>query len=297
MRKRNWRQYNKSLVQRGSLTFLIDPKSMKKWVPKTKKKRGRPLEFSNQLIEMLLMIKIHYKMPYRMLEGFTRFWLKQMEGLAKVPTYTLTCKRAKQLMICLPKLSSRRPTTVIVDATGIRVQGEGEWKVKVHGKGRPRKWIKIHVAIDARTQEIVGEIATEASIDDGKAFAAVIDQVPNREQIVIADGAYDDKEIRDLIRKRKGKALIPPPRNGVCHGIDLDRDRAIATIRALGGDKIAKSIWGKLTGYSQRALVETTFSRYKRIYGDKFFSKTRERQLVENRLKCIILNKMMRAVA
>lgn len=295
MHKRNWREYNKRLVQRGSLTFLIDPKIMKTLAPKAQKKRkGRPLEFSDQLILIILMIKIHYKMPYRMLEGFTRFFFEQLKKI-KVPTYSLTCKRAKGLSTNLPKLSSCRPTTVIVDATGIKVQGEGEWKVKIHGKGRPRKWIKLHVAIDERTQEIVGEMTTEASVDDGKAFPKVIQQVKGRPRIVIGDGAYDDRDVRGLIRKKGAKGLIPPPSNAVCHGIDLERDGAVLTIRAFGGDKIAKSIWGKLSGYSRRALVETTFSRYKKIFGERAFSRTQERIVLENRLKCVLLNKMMRA--
>ena len=295
MRKRNWRQYNKSLVQRGSITFLIDPKVMKTLgVRPQKKKKGRPLEFSDQLILMLLMIKIHYKMPYRMLEGFTRFFFEKFTKI-KVPTYSLTCKRAKELDTKLPKLSTNRPTTVIVDATGIKIQGEGEWKVKVHGKGRPRKWIKLYVAINERTQEIVGEISTGASVDDGKAFPRVIRQVSGRVKTVIGDGAYDDKEVRDRIKKRGGKGLIPPPRNAICRGIDPDRDQAVRIIRAFGGDKIAKSIWGKLTGYSRRALVETTFSRYKKMFGERAFSRTQERIVVENRLKCVLLNKMIRA--
>lgn len=297
MRKRNWREYNKKLVQRGSLTFLIDPIVMKTLTPKAQKKRkGRPLEFSDQLILLLLMIKIHYKMPYRMLEGFTRFFFKQFKKI-KLPTYSLTCKRAKGLSMRLPKLSSCRPTTVIVDATGIKVRGEGEWKVKVHGKGRPRKWIKLHVAIDERTQEIVGEISTEATVDDGKAFPKVMQQVKGRSKNVIGDGAYDDRDVREWIRKQGGKSLIPPPSNGVCHGTDLERDEAIQVIRAFGGDKIAKSIWGKLSGYSRRALVETTFSRYKKMFGERAFSRTQERIALENRLKCILLNKMMRAAA
>jgi hypothetical protein len=296
MRKRNWREYNKRLVQRGSLTFLIDPKVAKTLgVEPQKKKRGRPLEFSNQLILMLLMIKIHYKMPYRMLEGFARFFFEQFKKM-NVPSYSLTCKRAKGLSTKLPKLSSCRPKTVIVDATGIKVQGEGEWKVKVHGKGRPRKWIKLHVAIDERTQEIVSEISTEASIDDGKAFPKVIQQVKGRPRTVIGDGAYDDRDVRDLIRRKGAKSLIPPPSNAVCHGTDLERDKAIQVIRAFGGDKIAKSSWGKLSGYSRRALVETTFSRYKKMFGERAFSRTQERIILENRLKCVLLNKMIRAV-
>lgn len=297
MRKRNWREYNKKLVQRGSLTFLIDPKVMKTLAPKAQKKRkGRPLEFSDQLILLLLMIKIHYKMPYRMLEGFTRFFFEQFKKM-KVPTYSLTCKRAKGFSTKLPKLSSCKPKTIIVDATGIKVQGEGEWKVKVHGKGRPRKWIKLHVAIDERTQEIVGEISTEAIVDDGKAFPQVVQQVLGRPKIVIGDGAYDDREVRDLIREKGGKGLIPPPSNAVCHGTDVERDDAIKVILAFGGDKIAKSIWGKLSGYSRRALVETTFSRYKKMFGERAFSRTQERLVLENRLKCVLLNKMIRATA
>jgi transposase len=293
MRKRNWREYNKKLVQRGSLTFLIDPKCLKHLKLKKRKGPGRPQAFSDQLILILLMIKIHFKLPYRMLEGFTKYILNGI----KLPTYSLTCKRASRLNIGLPKLSAKKLHTIIVDASGIKVLGEGEWKVKVHGKGRPRKWIKLHLAIDARTQEIVAELTTESDIGDPTAFPSLFAQVNRRVKEVLADGAYDSANIRDLIKQQGGKALIPPPKNGVCNGLDIDRDQAVLDIRALGGDKMARSIWGKLTGYSRRALVETTFSRYKRMFGDRIFSRTQERQLVENRLKCLLLNKMIRTAA
>jgi hypothetical protein len=291
MRKRNWCQYNKALVQRGSLSFLIDPKCLKQPKPKKRKGPGRPQAFSDQLILMLLMIKIHFKLPYRMLEGFTKYLLKGI----KLPTYSLTCKRASKLHLNLPELCAKRPHTILVDSTGIKVLGEGEWKVKVHGKGRPRKWIKLHLAIDAKTQEIVAELTTEASVGDPTAFPILFTQINRRVKEVVADGAYDSGDIRDLIKQHGGKALIPPPKNGVCSGVDLDRDKAVLDIRALGGDKIARSIWGKLTGYSRRALVETTFSRYKKMFGEKAFSRTYQRQVVENRLKCLLMNKMIRA--
>lgn len=118
-----------------------------------------------------------------------------------------------------------------------------------------------------------------------------------RQTIVIGDGAYDDRDERDLIRKKRGKCLIPPPSNAVCHGTDVERDKAVLTIQAFGGDKIAKSIWGKLSGYSRRALVETTFSRYKKKFGERAFSRTQEKMIVENRLNCVLLNKMIRPAA
>jgi len=293
MSTRNWRQYNKTLVQRGSLTFIIDAEMMKNLVPKANKKKiGRPLEFSDMLIEVLLMVKIHFKLPYRMLEGFSKCFFEKRKGV-KVPNYSLVCKRAKWLSKKLPKLSSCKSNTIVVDATGIKVFGEGEWKVKKHGKGRRRKWLKIHVAIDEQSQAIVGELLPDALTDDGKAFPRLFNQISGSVKTVIGDGAYDDRDIRELIRKKGGKAIIPPPSNAICHGADLDRNRDILTIRSLGGGKIAKSIWSKLSGYSRISLVETTFSRYKKMFGERAFSKTRERLIVENRLKCVLLNKMI----
>lgn len=129
---------------------------------------------------------------------------------------------------------------------------------------------------------------------EATAFPTVFQQIPHWVQTVIGDGAYDGKDTRNLVRTQGGRALIPPPKHAVYQGEDPDRDQAVLDIRALGGDLIAKSIWGKLTGYSRRALVETTFSRYKKMFGERSFSRTRERQIVENRLKCVLLNKMMR---
>ena len=122
------------------------------------------------------------------------------------------------------------------------------------------------MAIDARTQDIIGEISTDASTDDGRAFPCGVCQVSHRVKTVIGDEAYDDRDVHDLIRKNGARALIPPSSNAICHG--TDPGRAILAIRGFGGGKISKSIWGKRSGYSRRALVETTFSRYKKMFGE-----------------------------
>lgn len=171
--------------------------------------------------------------------------------------------------------------------------GEGEWKVKIHGKQKRRKWMKIHIAVDAKTQDIVAEATTSSSVKDSKVLKTLLRDTTCLLRKVIADGAYDDKESREEIKKRRAEALIPPPRNAKLIG-EKDRDDALRIIRGLGGDKKARSIWGKLRGYSIRALVETAFSRMKRLFGERLFSKTLERQEVENRLRCILLNIMRR---
>jgi hypothetical protein len=290
MRERNWSYYNKQLVQRGSLTFLIDPKLFKSLSAPKKRQKGRPVEFSHSLILLLMMVKIHYRLPYRMLEGFAKSVLANWYKELKLPTYSLICKRARLLKESLPKLSLRRPQTILLDASGLKVIGEGEWKVKIHGRGRPRKWIKIHLAVDSKTQEIVAHTLTSHLCSDGAMTEELLKQSGKAVKTVIADGAYDKQEVRRVIEERGCRPLIPPPKNARFKYDGGERDEALKIIKGLGGDKQARSLWGKLTGYSQRSLIETAFSRLKRCYGDRLFSQEFERQFVESYLKCYLLN-------
>lgn len=243
--------------------------------------------------QMLLMIKIRFRLAYRALEGFVKSLFRKKEFL--IPTYSLICKRVASLNIKLPTLSCNRGQVVILDASGMKVHGEGEWKVKIHGKSRPRKWIKLHIAVNAETQEIIAEATTASNITDSSMTEQLLDLVPNKIKLVLGDGAYDKKCCRDAIRTRKSKALIPPPKNARYCRTNSERDQAIAAIRGLGGGKEARSIWGKLSGYSQRVLVETAFSRLKRLFGDRLFSKSIDKQRVENTARCLLLNLMKAA--
>ena len=165
MRKRIWQEYNRELVKRGSLTFFIDPNSLK--TPRRNKhQRGRPKQFTHPLIQLLLTLKIQYRLTYRALEGFAKSILPLLKQGVDLPTYSLICKRAPELGALLPKLSKRRPQVIMLDASGIKVAGEGEWKVKIHGQSKRRKWIKIHRAIDATTQETLQLEVTNSHVDD-----------------------------------------------------------------------------------------------------------------------------------
>jgi len=112
-----------------------------------------------------------------MLEGFTKYLLNWI----KLSTYSLICKRASKMHLDLPELSSKKPHTILVDSSGIKVLGEGEWKVKLHGKGRPKKCIKLHLTIDAETQEIVAELTTDSAMEEPTAFPTVLtDKSPSK---------------------------------------------------------------------------------------------------------------------
>lgn len=291
MRKRNWSEYNKHLVQQGRLSLYIDPKIFKTMSKNQRAKgRGRPIKYSNALIQMLLMIKIRYRLPYRALEGFVKSLFKKREFL--IPTYSLICKRIDRLQLNLPKLAANRSVEIILDASGAKICGEGEWKVKIHGRGRPRKWVKLHIAVDAETQEILAEVTTESTVADSSMTKKLLGAIRGKVKVVIADGAYDRSSSREAIKQMKSKALIPPPKNARYRYTNSERDQAIAAIKGLGGDKEARSIWGKLSGYSQRVLVETAFSRLKRLFGDRLFSKSLDKQRIENTMRCLLLNQM-----
>lgn len=293
MRKRTWREYNQELVKRGSLTFFIDRDCLS--LPlKKKKARGRPKLFSHPLIQLLLFLKIQYRLTYRALEGFSKSMLPLLQEGIVLPTYSLICKRASELEARLPKLSRRKPHVIILDATGIKVAGEGEWKVKIHGKAKRRKWIKVHVAIDGETQEIIQYEITDGHTADCKVGPKLIDKCPNTAKKYLADGGYDTLNCRKAIEKKGAKALIPPRKNAKRKPGMHERNQAICERKGLGMDELGTSLWGKLTGYSQRALVETTFSRMKGLYGPMFYSRKGSSQKVEGHLKCLMMNKMMR---
>jgi len=291
MRKRNWHKYNQDLVKRGSITFFIDPVALTE--KPEENKRGRPRLFSHPLIHLLLVLKIQYRLTYRTLEGFAKSILPYIQADIFLPTYSLICKRASKLEALLPKLSSRRPKVVLIDATGIKVYGEGEWKVKIHGASKRRTWIKLHIAVDEKTQEIIHLEITNGHEADCKIGPKIIDNLPKSVDTVIGDGGYDTKRCRQAIHRVGAKELIPPRKNGRLSPALLRRNNALLEIKGLGGDHLAREIWGKLTGYSRRALAETSFSRLKRLYGERFFSKKMETQKVEGHIKCKMLNQML----
>ena len=136
---------------------------------------------------------------------------------------------------------------IILDTSGMKVYGEGEWKVKIHGRGRPRTWVKVHLAIDSQTQEIVAEAVTDKTVGDSKMTPNLLGQLKYRPSQVMADGAYDQAHARKEIGKINAQEIIPPPRNAKYHGKNDARDRAVLEILGLGNDKLARFIWSKLS--------------------------------------------------
>jgi len=289
---RNWREYNESLVARGSITFWFSEEALANWYHENGVgKRGRPFTYSDSTMETFLTIRELLRLPYRQTEGFVRGMLELVAEGLNVPDFTSAAKRAAKLGITLPVLPRQGHVDIVLDSTGLKVFGEGEWKVRQHGPSKRRTWRKLHLAVDPQTQEIVAEVLTTNAGHDADQADTLLDDVSGQISTVTADGAYDQWKVYTAIDHRGARPRIAPRRNAKIKrhantaGPRLARDEAIRMIRRIG-----RKNWKKKIGYHCRSLVETTVFRLKTIFGPMLKNRLLTNQITEARLRCKILN-------
>jgi hypothetical protein len=289
---RNWREYNESLVARGSITVWFSDETLKNWYHENGEgKRGRPFTYSDSTMELFLSIRELLRLPYRQTEGFVRSILALVTDGLSVPDFTSAAKRAAKLGIALPVLPRRGHVDVVLDSTGLKVFGEGEWKVRQHGPSKRRTWRKLHLAVDPETQEIVAEVLTTNAGHDADQAEALLEVVRGKINSVTADGAYDKWKVYETIDQRGARPRIAPrhdakiKRHANTAGPRLARDEAIRMIRRIG-----RKNWKKTIGYHCRSLAETAVFRLKTIFGSMLKNRKLPNQLTEARLRCKILN-------
>lgn len=299
-RIKNWKEYNRSLIHRGSITFWFSEESINKWHPASHTgEKGRPQIYSDDAILSALLVRTVYHLPLRSLQGFLNSLVSLLGLSISVPSYTQICRRAKDLGKALKKLSKKQPQDIVFDSTGLKVYGEGEWKVRQHGTSKRRTWRKLHIGMDPDSGEIiVAELTSNgAGSGDAKIGKKLLKKVPKRLKRVFGDGAYDGIEFRQEIDNAGAEGIIPPPRDAVVHKDTIDpalirRNDSIREISGLGGDDEARKLWKILKGYHRRSLGETTMFRIKQLTGPNLRSREMERQSVEGFIKCLVINMM-----
>jgi hypothetical protein len=288
----NWSSYNEGLKQRGSITLWIQSEQRNTWKGTDVKKRGGQLLYSDSAIELSYIIRKLYHLPLRQTEGFISSLFKQMSWDLPVPNYTTICKRGKKLNVSLSIKIKPGITDIVIDSTGLKVYGEGEWKVRKHGAGKHRTWMKMHIAANEQTQQIEAVTLTSNSIDDATEVTPLLKQIDKPIGSAKADGAYDKSKARKELNKRKIKQVIPPQHNAVISIKKLPhlcyRNKAIKEIKSIGRDE-----WKKKSNYHQRSKAETVMYRYKTIIGNNLSSRNPETQKNEVRIGCKILNVML----
>jgi Transposase DDE domain len=289
----NWAKYNESLVKRGDITFWFDEDVLDAWEHDNAQwKVGHPFVYSDLAIESLLMLRELFRLPYRQTEGLARALVKLMSTDVRIPDYTSLQKRAAKLDVAIQVAqASAGPIHVVVDSTGLKVYGEGEWKVRKHGVGKRRTWRKLHLAVNPGTHEIVAETLTENSVHDADQVDELLDQVDTGVETFYGDGAYDQWKVYESLDNRKVWTIIPPRKNakikqhGNASADPLQRDESIRQIRRDG-----LKAWKESIGYHRRSLAETAMHRFKRCFGEGLKNRKLENQQTEVALRCKLLN-------
>lgn len=294
-RIRNWSDYNRSLEKRGSLTLWMSEEAINKWLMREKTgARGASLSYSDVAIETMATFKAVFRQAGRQTSGLVKSLFAVMKMNLPVPDHSTLSRRLAGLEIGLPVKVCRQPRHLVVDSTGVKVYGEGEWKVRTHGASKRRTWRKLHLCVEEATHEIIVAAATENSVSDGEMFPEILAAVEDAVEQVSADGAYDRRKVYDALNKGQIKRAAIPPRKGARiwqHGNSgkerLIRDENLRVVRKKGRAK-----WKRESDYHRRSIAETAVFRYKTIFTDKLQSRELDNQFAEMIIKCAALNRM-----
>jgi IS5 family transposase len=293
-RLRNWKHYNAALVQRGSLTLWVSDDVITAWRNTDKTgKRGRPRTYSDTAVLCLATLKEVYHLPLRATQGLM-LSITQLLGLdLPVMDYSQLSRRCATLEVVLPRRQKHEPLHMVVDSTGVKVFGEGEWKVRQHGYSKRRTWRKLHLGADETTGEIVAAVVTTNNVADSQVLEDLLEQVEQEIEQVSGDGAYDKRNCYKAIGKRKAKAAIPPRRNAKIwqHGNSkeerLIRDENLRRIR-----KVGRKQWKQEVDYHRWSLAETQMFRVKTIFGGRVSARQFAGQATQVLVRCAALNTM-----
>ena len=288
-RTTNWSSYNSALINRGNLSIWFDPKTQ--WYAQPKGKHGRNQTYSDTAIQCCLMIKSLFHLSLRMVTGFVQSLIHPYRLDWTAPDYSTICRRQKHIDIAINYQKSSNGLQLLVDSTGLKFLGEGEWKRKKHQPEYRRQWRKLHIGIDAETLQIRAIQLTTNNVSDSQVLGDLLDQIPQDEQIdsVYTDGAYDTKQCRQVIADRQAHAVIPPRKNAKpwkdTKTSSLERNELLRTVKRLG-----RTIWKNWSGYHRRSLIETKMHCIK-LLGDKLRARNFQSQVNEIHARVAVLNK------
>ena len=285
----NWSSYNRALINRGNILIWFDPRTQ--WYAHPQGKHGRNQTYSDAAIQCCLMIKSLFRLSLRMVTGFVQSLIK-LCGLDWIaPDYSTLCRRQRHIDIRIGYQKSSDGLHLLVDSTGFKFLGEGEWKRKKHQPEYRRQWRKLHIGIDAETLQIRAVQLTTNNVSDSQVLSDLLDQISLDEQIdsVYTDGAYDTKRCRQVIADRQAHAVIPLRKNARSwkdtKAHSQERNELLRTVKRLG-----RTLWKKWSGYHRRSLVETKMHCIK-LLGDKLTSRSFPSQVNEIHARVAVLNK------
>ncbi|TPG90033.1 IS5 family transposase [Pseudomonas caspiana] len=181
---------------------------------------------------------------------------------------------------------------VLIDSTGLKVFGAGQWVQEKHGAKSRRGWRKLHIAVDVESFSIVAHTLTTQEVDDPSQVGPLLDQIEAPLRKITADGAYDGAPTYEVIAARDEWIVIaiPPRSTAVPSGSDppTHRDLCLKTIQTQG-----RLAWQACVDYGKRALVETMMSVYKTLVGVRLRARGWAAQQTEVAIGVAVVNRML----
>lgn len=256
-------------------------------------KRGHPQDYTDTAILAMATLQEIYPLGLRQTEGLMESIGELLHLEVAIPDYSTLSRRRALLEVVLPRTRSKEALHVVVDSTGVKVFGEGEWKVRQHGYTYRRTWRKVHVGVDEASGELVAAVVTTNNYSDSQILPDLLAQVEEEIEQVSGDGGYDRRNCYEAIRARQAQATIPPQHNAKIwqHGNTkaerLARDQNLRRIRQIG-----RAAWKRESGYHRRSLAETTMFRFKTIFSERVTARGFAGQATQVLVRCAVLNRM-----
>jgi len=289
----NWRDYDTALRNRGSLTIWFTPEAIAGWKAQARTTPGGQRHYSDLAIETALTLRAVFRLALRQSEGLIGSIMQLLEIDLPVPDHTTLSRRACGLPVRSHGRIGTGELHLIVDSTGLKLRGAGEWLFEKHGTAKRRSWRKLHIGIDADTSEIVAFDLTDKDVDDASHVAPLLDQLTEAPTSFMGDGAYDRSFVLEGVLARNPNAkFIVPPCNGAVTGSTAATSPTQRDQHVLAVDAHGRMNWQKTTGYNRRSKVEASISRYKRVIGDTLKSREDARRVTEVAIAIKSLNRM-----
>ena len=296
---RDWSKYNASAKKSGAITFYISQEAIDGWYNREPTgERGASETYSDIAIEACLTLRAVYGLPLRKANGFIQSILDLMKRNLNCPDYTTLCRRAKQIQITFERPATKGPIVVAMDSTGIKVYGEGEWKVRQHGVSKRRTWLKLHMAVNVHNNHIESFEVTQNYVADSEVGPQLLKAVAAPIHACSGDGAYDAEAVYQAAEDIEATPIIPPRKDArlqdSAYAITAKdpRDAAINYIHQHGGGDDGRKAWKLASGYHARSLSETAVYRFKTHFGSSVRARVFDNQCAEIAIKVKALNKI-----
>jgi hypothetical protein len=266
------------------LTFWFDEENLQQWCMNMHpEEAGRPTFYGDTAILCALTLKAVFQLRLRQSQGFLASLLELLQLALPTPNYSTICRRSKRLDVDLDSRPRSEALHVVVDSTGLKVFGEGEWMVRQHRWKKRRTWRKLHLGVDEATGDIVAQLTSEREVSDDAVLPELLGQIEAPLTQVTVD-CYK------AIVARGARPVIPPDTNAVDHGSESARDRTVRRVAEIG-----RKAWKVESGYHRRSLAETAMFRLKTIFGPQLTARSLANQQTEAAIRCRALNRITRA--